>query len=115
MEILTILSEHLLEVFLTLIYSGLLFEAKKYFKKTKGLVDSVLAMNHLQLYRTCEFYIYTDQITLNELKNLEYLYRGYHELGGNGTGTELYEKCKDLPVVERRTKFNTYYADKKEY
>lgn len=115
MEILTILTDHFLEVFLTLICSGLFLQAKKYFKRTKGLVDSVLAMNHFQLYRTCEFYIYTNQITLNELKNLEYLYNGYHALGGNGTGTELYEKCKDLPVVERRTKFNPYYTGKKEY
>ena len=30
--------------------------------------------------------------------NLEYLYRSYHALGGNGTGTELYNRAKALPI-----------------
>ena len=32
------------------------------------------------------------------LKNLEYLYKSYHALGGNGTGTELYNRAKALPI-----------------
>ncbi len=32
--------------------------------------------------------------------NIEYLYRGYHALGGNGTGTELYERVKELKLKE---------------
>lgn len=79
-------------------------------KKAKGLVEAVLAMNHDQLYRQGEFYILTNEITVSELRNLEYLYNGYHALGGNGTGTEIFEKCKELPVVDRRTKYNPYYT-----
>ena len=82
------------------------------FKRLQGLVAAVLAINHDQLYRQGEFYILSGEITMNELKNLEYLYRGYHALGGNGTGTEIYEKCKELPVVERRTKYNPYYTER---
>lgn len=82
------------------------------FKRLQGLVAAVLAINHDQLYRQGEFYILTDQITVSELRNLEYLYSGYHALGGNGTGTEIYEKCKELPVVERRTKYNPYYTER---
>lgn len=37
-------------------------------------------------------------IDASGLKNLEYLYRSYHTLGGNGTGTELYNRAKALPI-----------------
>lgn len=33
---------------------------------------------------------------------IEYLYRGYHALGGNGTGTELYERVKELKLKEEQ-------------
>ena len=31
---------------------------------------------------------------------LLHLYRPYHDLGGNGTGTKLYEAVKNLPLSE---------------
>ena len=34
------------------------------------------------------------------MKNYEYLYNVYHELGGNGTGTEIYERVKKLKIKE---------------
>lgn len=73
------------------------------------LDSGVLAINHDRLYQACTFFILTGEITVDELKNLEYLYEGYHALGGNGTGTELYEKCKDLPIVEKRIKRHESY------
>lgn len=81
-------------------------------KRFAGLSAAVLAMNHDQLFRYAEFYISTNQITMNELENLELIYKGYHALGGNGTGTELYERCKELPIIEHRTKFNPYYTER---
>lgn len=77
--------------------------------------EALMALNHDMLYRNGKFYIHSKQITIDELKNLEYLYASYHALGGNGTGTEIYEKCKELPVVEKRTVMNPYYTGKKEY
>ena len=37
-------------------------------------------------------------IDTDGLRNLEYLYRSYHALGGNGTGTELYNRAKALQI-----------------
>lgn len=37
-------------------------------------------------------------IDTDAMRNLEYLYRSYHALGGNGTGTELYNRAKALPI-----------------
>ena len=30
------------------------------------------------------------------MKDYEYLYNAYHELGGNGTGTEIFNRVKNL-------------------
>lgn len=65
-----------------------------------ALKEGVLALLHDRLYQGCRYHIKEKEITDAEMKNMEYLYRGYHALGGNGTGTELYERVKDLPLKE---------------
>lgn len=56
------------------------------------------ALLHDRLYQACRYYIGRKKITEIELKNTEYLYNSYHALGGNGTGTELFNRCKALPL-----------------
>ena len=43
-----------------------------------------------------------EEISVDALKNVENIYSIYHALGGNGTGTELYQRLCGLPT--RRTK-----------
>ncbi len=69
-------------------------------KEQEAIKDGVLAILHDRLFQAGKFYIAQGRITLDELKNVEYLYRSYHELGGNGTGTEIWERIKDLPLKE---------------
>lgn len=92
---------------LTAIASGtfavlrLIVKKRKEEKAEQGaLKEGVLALLHDRLYQGCTHHINNGYITTEELKNMEYLYNGYHELGGNGTGTELYERVKDLPLKE---------------
>ena len=66
--------------------------------KYKALLDGVLAILHDRIYQACQFYIAQGYVDMAGLKNVEYLYRSYHALGGNGTGTELYNRVKDLPI-----------------
>lgn len=68
--------------------------------KIKALWDAVLALLHDRLYQSCTFYIKQGSIDTGGLKNLEYLYKSYHALGGNGTGTELYNRAKALPICD---------------
>mgnify|MGYP007066597172 CR=1 FL=1 len=103
---------NIVEISCITVVTGFFAAAGYILEKAKGLLAAVMAISHDQLYRQGEFYILTGEITVNELKNLEYLYGGYHALGGNGTGTELYEKCQELPVVDRRTKWNPYYTQR---
>ena len=49
-------------------------------------------------YVPSKFEVFAVYIDMAGLKNLEYLYRSYHALGGNGTGTELFNRAKALPI-----------------
>lgn len=104
------ISDNIVNILCTVILTGAIGVVTHLFRQFKGLNEAVLAINHDRLYQACTFFILTGQITVDELKNLEYLYKGYHALGGNGTGTELYEKCKDLPIVEKRTVWHESYT-----
>ena len=111
---LDIIINYYTELMCTVLVAGFVAVVKYFYGMIKGGTKLMLAMGHDKLYRFSEFYIQTNQITLTELKNLEHIYNGYHALGGNGTGTELYERCKELPIVEKRTKYNPYYTSHKE-
>ena len=66
----------------------------------KNIKDGLLAIMHDRLYQMCTFFLKEGYIDTAALKNLEYLYKSYHALGGNGTGTELYTRAKGLPIKE---------------
>lgn len=60
--------------------------------------EGVLAILHNKIYTLGKQYINQGHISLEDMKDFEYLYDAYHNLGGNGTGTEIYERVKDLPI-----------------
>ncbi|MFU0833863.1 MAG: DUF1043 domain-containing protein [Oscillospiraceae bacterium] len=63
-----------------------------------AMKEGILALLHSEIYRgyaECEQKGYA---TVDDIKNLEYLYKPYHALGGNGTGTELFERVKKMPT-----------------
>lgn len=67
-------------------------------EEIKTFKEGLTALLHDRIYRGCMDCLKRGKITEQELFNMEYLYNPYHALGGNGTGTELYERCKDLPL-----------------
>ena len=58
--------------------------------KIKALWNAVLALLHDRIYTECYRFLELGHITRDGLRNLTYLYKTYHTMGGNGTGTELY-------------------------
>lgn len=64
----------------------------------KLIKEGVLAILHNMVYRQGIDYIHEGEIDFDDMKDYEYLYNAYHELGGNGTGTEIYERVKNLPI-----------------
>lgn len=75
-------------------------------KKTEYdvLRDGILALLHDRLYQACSFYIKEGVCSVEDRNNLEYLYKPYKALGGNGTGESLYKKCIDLPITAETKK-----------
>lgn len=71
---------------------------KRRFKEQDDIKAGVVAMLHDRLYQSCMYFIELGEIPLSALKNIEHMYKAYHKLGGNGTGTELYERVNELPL-----------------
>lgn len=69
-------------------------------KEQGKMKEGILAILHDRLYQVCRFYIHQGWIDVESMKNVEYLYDSYHDLGGNGTGTELYNRVNFLPIKE---------------
>ena len=86
---------------------GVMFKiVHSWFKRQKMIEEGVLSMLHDRLYQACQYYIVRGSIELAGLKNIEYLYRAYHALGGNGTVTELYERVKELPREQNKAELS---------
>ena len=96
-QILSYISAHWTEWAIGLLGLGWGYLVKKV-TEYKTIKDGLLAIMHDRLYQSCTYYIKQGHIDMGGLKNLEYLYRSYHTLGGNGTGTELYNRAKALPI-----------------
>lgn len=79
-------------------YRRLSKRLKKRQEAERSLKDGVLALLHDRLYQACSYYIAQGEIDTESLRNIEYIYNAYHELGGNGTGTTLYERVKALKI-----------------
>ena len=67
-------------------------------KRIKGLTEAVKALSHDALFTRCEDLLRRGYISSSELENLDILYQAYTDQGLNGAGTELYNRCKALPL-----------------
>lgn len=67
-------------------------------EEQKVMKDAALAMMHDRIYSLARYYIAQGYATIQDLDNMEHIYTAYHNLGGNGTGTELFNRCKALPI-----------------
>lgn len=95
-----------LSVCVKYLFNSLKKEREERNKKAEGeskeqdlIKAGVLALLHDRIYQACQYHIQNGFIAVQDLNNLEYLYKGYRGLGGNGTGEELYKRCKALPIV----------------
>lgn len=67
-------------------------------KRIKGLTEAVIALSHDALFTRCTELIERGEISSSELENLTILYGAYKDQGQNGTGEELYNRAKSLPL-----------------
>lgn len=87
-------------VILGILYRNL----SKKVKQQENVKDGIITILHHTLYDECMYHIKRGYLAdEHELKEIEYIYTAYSRLGGNGTGTELYERCKRLEIREETT------------
>jgi len=65
----------------------------------KLLREGILALLHDRLYESCRRFISDGVCSVEDRRNLEYLYKPYEKMGGNGVCRELYERCMKLPIL----------------
>lgn len=103
------ITEYWLEFIFGLVIAGLSFCIKVIFKKLKKKNDEdvaikagMVAILHDRLFQTCNYFLELGYIPLEKaeeiLDNLRILYEAYHALGGNGTGTDIYNRTIKLPL-----------------
>ena len=71
---------------------------KKRLKEQSEIKEGLVAILHDRLFQSGMYFVSKGEITVTELNNIEGIYKAYHNLGGNGTGTEVYERVKDLKL-----------------
>ncbi len=82
------------------LYRNLSKKIEKQKEENKAIKNGLQAVLHDRLYQTCKYYIGLGYVDTDGLENASIVYKSYHALGGNGTGTLLYEKLKALPLKE---------------
>lgn len=90
-----------IEFLFGLAIAGLSFCYKKLaqrYKEQEAIKEGLVAILHDRLCQSCLYFMSKNEIGLTELKNIERMYKAYHNLGGNGTGTELYERVLELKI-----------------
>jgi len=77
------------------------WDKKKEAERTKDSAESrmLLGLGHDKLVYLTDKYVRRGAISLKEKRNLEFLYKPYAELGGNGDCKVGYDACQRLPVV----------------
>lgn len=66
-------------------------------RRFRNLESANLALLHDKIYQQCIYFLEQGWISVDDLENLEYIWKGYRALGGNGTGEALYSKILTLP------------------
>lgn len=66
-----------------------------------SIKNGILATLKDRLYQGCRHFIKQGWCTVDDLESMEYIYKSYHELGGNGIGTNLFERMKHLELRDK--------------
>lgn len=79
-------------------YKTLISDIEREKTEQDSIKEGLLALLHDRLTQSCQYHMKKRYITIEELDNLKYLYKSYSVLGGNGTVTELYNRCMKLSI-----------------
>lgn len=66
--------------------------------RDKAIIDGLSALCQDRILQGYRYYRQHNGITTKDLETMTKLYKAYHNLGGNGALTAVYEKIIDLPI-----------------
>lgn len=94
---------------LTACYNKIKNKLNKTEDEYNALKQAMIAMLHDRLYQSCTYYLTLGYIPVGKaeeiLDNQKMIYDAYHTLGGNGTGTEIYNRFRSLPLKKEMEEF----------
>lgn len=74
-------------------------KVKKVYSDMGHSKGGTLSLLHDRLYQGYNYYLRIGAITSDDLENMDYMYKEYRSLGGNGTCKVLHDKVSDLIIV----------------
>lgn len=92
------LTKYWLEVLFGLIISALSFGFRYLYKRIKAQNEGMRALLRAELIRSGEKYVKRGYCEIYAMDAYDKTYKAYHDLGGNGTMTELHERVMELPT-----------------
>lgn len=89
----------ILSIVLTGFMTYLVWYLQKY-QTNKSLYNkAILIIMKIMMKQQYNVHMKNNHITLDDLEDFCSMYELYHSLGGNGTGTKMYEDVKKLEVI----------------
>ena len=101
MNLWEIIINYWLEFILTIISGACIAVMKSQHKKVKALMVGTQALLRAELIRSGEKYIERGFVPIYAKDAFDKAYISYHNLGGNGTMTELHEQVMNLPTQKK--------------
>ena len=68
--------------------------------EASGITEGMRALLWRELRNIHSDAVQRGGLDVEERRHLENVYSAYHNIGGNGTGTRLYEESMNLPVLD---------------
>jgi hypothetical protein len=75
-------------------------EMRELVKRDSAVNGALRALCRDRILQGYRFYKQHGEISTQDFETMDKLYRAYHDLGGNGTITAVYEKILQLPIKE---------------
>lgn len=102
------ITQYWLETLFGIVVLLLTAAVKKLFRKLKdekedysSIKDGMLSLLRAELIRSGEKYLSQNWIQIYAKDAYDKAYKAYHELGGNGTMTDMHDKVMELPTVPK--------------
>ena len=73
-------------------------QLRKNIKESNAVKDGIKGMLHNEIIYRCKKLLIIGFVTADDLEELEYLFKPYIALGGNGTAKKLVNRVYELPI-----------------